>query len=186
MRSPHRSLFPVFLLSAVPLAAQISLPSPAPITVPQVFQQTVTTAIVGFAASQTVQLNVLNSGIATTTTVAGCEVQLAFYDSQNRLLKQGTATNVAPGNATSLSLVRGDVPTASATTPRVSLRGHVTVVPPTSATAGPAVLVSSCSLFTSLEVYDTVTGVTQVFTADTQSSFTGEAVPLTIGQPAGR
>ena len=182
MRSPRKSVLAVLLLSAVPLAAQISAPSPVPSPVPTPsFQQTLTTGIVGFTGSQTALLNVLNSSAATTTTLAGCEVQLAFYDGQNHLLKQGTATNIAPGSATSLGLGRSDVLVPSPTNGRVSIRGQVSTVPSPVASGGsanPAVIVGFCSLFTSLEIYDSVTGVTQVFTTDTRTVSTGEVVPL--------
>jgi hypothetical protein len=184
MHSPWKSFLAVLLLSAVPLAAQTLLPSPVPIPA---LSQTLTTGIVGFTGSQTAQLNVLNMSAASTAALAGCEVQLAFYDSQNRLLKQGATTTIAPGSAASLSLGRSDVPAASATTPRVSIRGQVkTVVPSTSTVAGPAILFSSCSLFASLEVYDNVTGVTQVFTSDTRMVISGDVVPLTVFQPSPR
>jgi hypothetical protein len=181
---PNKTLLAVLLLSVVPLAAQTQLPAPAPIPA---LSQTLTTGIVGFAASQTVQLTVLNMSPTTTATLPGCEVQLAFYDSQGHQLKQGTTVTIAPGVATSLSLGRADVPAASAATPRVSIRGQVkTVVPSTGTTAGPAVLVSLCSLFNSLEVFDNTTGVTQVFSTDTRAVSLGDAEPLTAIQPAGR
>ena len=67
------------------------------------------------------------------------------------------------------------------------IRGQVkTVVPPASSSAGPAVLVSFCSLFTTLEVYDNVTGVTQVFTSDTRAVFTGDVLPMTALPPSAR
>ncbi len=183
MRFP-RQCFVAVLLSAVPLAAQVISTSPAPLPA---LSQTITTAVAGFTGSQTVQLNVLNANVASTTTLAGCEVQLAFYDAQNRLLKQGTTATIAPGVATSLSLGRTEVPAASATSPRISLRGLVkTILPPTATSSGPAVLVSSCLLFTSLEIYDNVTGVTQVFSTDTRTIFSGDAVPLTTGSIASR
>jgi hypothetical protein len=169
------------LLSVVPLAAQVISVPPVPLPA---LSQTLTTAVVGFTGSQTVELNVLNMSTATTTTLAGCDVQLAFYDSQNKLLKQGTTTTIAPGATASLSLGRSDVPAASATAPRVSVRGQIkTILPPT--TSGPAVVVSGCSLFASLEVYDNVTGATQVFTTDTRPVFTG-FVPVALSKPTER
>jgi hypothetical protein len=184
MRSPSKSFLAVLLLSGAPLAAQIvppvSVPTPA-------LSQTLTTGIAGFTGSQTVLLTVLNMSPATTATLAGCEVQLAFYDSQNRVLKQGATTTIAPGVATSLSLGRAEVPAASATTPRVPIRGQLrTIVPPTTTASSPAILAGTCSLFTSLEIYDNVTGVTQVFSTDTRTVYTGDVLPLTASLPAAR
>jgi len=184
MRSPRQPFLAVLCLSAVPLVAQVVPPVPAPTPV---LSQTFTTAVVGFTASQTVQLNVLNSSATTTATLAGCEVQLAFYDSQNRVVKQGATATIAPGAATSLSLGRADVPAASATALRVSIRGQVkTVSPSTTAVPGTLILAGSCSLFASLEIYDNVTGGTEVLTTDTRTVYTGDVVPLTASQPAAR
>jgi hypothetical protein len=181
MRSP-RMCFLAMLLSAIPLVAQVVSVPPAPLPA---LSQTLTTAVVGFTGSQTVQLNVLNMSAATTATLAGCDVQLAFYDSQNRLLKQGTTTNIAPGATASLSLGRSDVPAASATAPRVSVRGQLrTILPPT--TSGTVGELSSCSLFASLEIYDNVTGATQVFTTDARTVFAGDVVPVVLSKPTER
>jgi hypothetical protein len=181
MRFPRKRFLAV-LLFAVPLAAQVVSTSPTPMPA---LSQTLTTAMVGFTGSQTAQLSVLNMNPATTTTLAGCEVQLAFYDSQNKLLKQGAATSVAPGTATTLFLSRSEIPVAAASMPRVSIRGQAkTILPPTT-TSGPAVL-SSCALLASLEIYDNVTGVTQLFTSDTRTVFTGDVIPVTAGQIAPR
>jgi len=184
-----------WLLVAAQAAAQTvpTIPVPAPVAA---YQTAVSTAMVGFTASQTVQLNVLNLTAAATTAtatpanpVAACEVQLAFYDGQNRLLKQGTVTGIGPGAAASLSLGRGDFPAASATAQRVSIRGQVnTVAAPVASlgASGPAVIVSGCSPVVSLEVYDNVTGATQVFTTDARVVWTGGAVPLAVGVQADR
>jgi hypothetical protein len=170
----------------MPLAAQTRVPMPFPISA---LPQALTTAIVGFTGSQTAQLNVLNMSPATTATVSGCEVQLAFYDSQNRLLKQGATTTIAPGVAATLFLGRSEIPVAAATMPRVSIRGQMkTVVPPTTTAseAGAAILAASCSLFASLEIYDNVTGATQVFTTDTRTVYTGTVMPMASGLPMAR
>jgi hypothetical protein len=181
MRSFSMCVLAGCLLLAWPLAAQVvSTPTP-------VVQETLTTGMVGFTAAQTAQLNVLNMSEATTLTVAGCEVQLAFYDAQGHLLKQGAAVNITPGTATSLSLGRSDVTSPSVTTLRLSVRGQVSTVAAPTASASPAVILSSCTLFTSLEVYETATGITQVFTTDTRLLSTGGVVPLVVaGRLAGR
>lgn len=179
MRSLLMCVLAGCLLPAWPMAAQaVSTPTP-------VFQETLTTGMIGITAAQTAQLNVLNSSEATTLTVAGCVVQLAFYDAQGHLLKQGAAVNLTPGTATSFSLGRGDVTSPSATTLRLSVRGQVSTVAAPTAAANPVAILSSCTLFTSLEVYETTTGITQVFTTDTRVLSTGGVVPLAVaGHPA--
>jgi hypothetical protein len=175
------------LVSAAQLAAQVTTPitpTPTPISiVPQILS----TAILGFASSQTAELNVVNLVPAATTTLPVCEVQLAFYDAQNRLLKQGAATNVGPFASTSLSLGRGDLPSSSASALRVSIRGQVSTVltPTTTGTSSTtAAGLNTCSLVVSLELYDNVTGVTQLFTTDTRSVYSGP-VPV-FALPAAR
>jgi len=185
MNTPCKYALAVLLVSAARLPAQVGVSAPAPPTAVPVYlyQETLTTALVGFTGTQTAQLTVLNMSPATTATLAGCEVQLAFYDSQSRLLKQGNATNLAPGASTVLTLGHNEAQpgTATTTTTRVPVRGQVATVPSPSATgtaSGTVVVLASCSLFTSLELYDNASGVTQTLTTDTRPVQTGELVPL--------
>lgn len=175
------------------LAAAQSVPG-APVTTP-VALTAVSTALVGFTASQTIELNVVNlSAVPATATPAiattACEVQLAFYDGQNRLLKQGLVANIGPGMSTSLSMTRGDVAAASVSGVRVSARGQVSTLATPSASmaaaSGPAIIVAACIPVVSLEVYDTISGVTQIFTSDTRAVLSGGAVPLAVGVAAAR
>jgi len=170
------------ILLAVPMMAQ-TLPTPTPIAFPQ---PTYTTAMVGFTASQTVQLNVLNISsvpvtvTGSTTPTPACAVELAFYDSQDRLILQSTVPNLAPRTSASLDLTRTLVPAASATTPRIELRGQVSTVTPTAGNS-PIATFSSCLLFVSLETIDTATGVTQAYTSDTRAISSGGIMPMAAG-----
>jgi len=159
------------------------------------FESAVTTGIVGWApATQTAQLNVLNTGglvapasttgTTTTTTAAACPVELEFHDAQNNVLKTMQVSNLAPGMAVSLSLKLADL-AAAPTGLRVDIRGIVKSnpivsgpIPAGSGTMIPAF--SFCSLLPTLELFDTSTGVTQMFSSDTRPFGTPVAVPLTI------
>ncbi|MGB7758898.1 MAG: hypothetical protein WBL61_03660 [Bryobacteraceae bacterium] len=158
------------------------------------FETTVTTGIVGWAPSaQTAQLNVLNTGgsilastpPSTTMPAVTCPVELEFLDGQNNVLKSLEASNVASGTAVSLTLKLADLATAT-TALRVDIRGAVKSNPivsgPIPAGGGPlipAFAFSFCSIMPTLELSDTATGITQVFTSDTRPSGTPVAVPLT-------
>ena len=183
-----------WLLLAIQASAQTVTPGPILAPIPA-YQAAVSTAMIGFTASQTAQLSVVNlttaSTASSTAPTVACDVQLAFYDGQNALLKQGSTVNLAPGTATSLSLGHADLPASTATALRVSVRGQVktTLVSPaaSSASSGPAVIVvGACSPVVSLEIYETATGATQVFTSDTRAVTTSGAVPMAASLPAER
>jgi hypothetical protein len=157
------------------------------------FESAVTTGIVGWApATQTAQLNVLNtSAVAatttnTTTTVPAvvCPVDLEFRDAQDNVLKTLQVSTLAPGIAASLSLKLADLATAP-TGLRVAIRAVVKSNPITSGpipAGGTMILAfpSACTILPTLELFDTSTGVTQMFTSDTRPFATPVAVPLAI------
>ncbi len=156
------------------------------------YESSVTTGIVGWApASQTAQLNVLNTGgifaaittSTSTTTAAACPVELAFYDAQDNLLKSLQVSNVAAGTAASLTLKLADL-TTSSTALRLDIRGVVKSNPivtgPIPAGNMPMIPVfSTCTIVPTLELFDTSTGVTQTFTSDMRPFGTPVVVPLT-------
>jgi hypothetical protein len=163
-------------------------------TTTPILETAVTTGIVGWApTSQTAQLNVLNTGglvaVATTTTtttttvVAACPVELEFHDAQNNVLKTLQVGNLAAGTAVSLTLKLADL-TAAPTALRIDIRGVVKSNPVASGpipagTMIPAFPFPTCTIVPTLELFDTSTGVTQVFTSDTRPFGTPVAVPLT-------
>ncbi len=152
------------------------------------YESTVTTGMVGYMPStQTAQLNVLNTGglfanSAATTPVAACPVELEIYDGQNNVLKSLQVTNVAPGTEASLTFKLSDLP-AGTVVFRLDIRGVVKSnpivggpIPAASATMIP--VFSTCSFVTTLELFDTSTGVTQTLTSDTRPFGTPVVVPL--------
>jgi hypothetical protein len=146
------------------------------------YQQAVTTGMAGFTSAQTARLNVLNVS-PVTATAQSCSVQLAFYDEKNNLLKQATVNGLAPQTATSLDLNRPEAASVSPAALRAQIRGVVRSVPPLIAypVVPSTVIVASCTVMTTLEIFDSATGVTQVFTSDTSP---GLVVPLTAGKSA--
>jgi len=184
MRKLWNCTFAGLMVAAAGMAQVVSTPI-IPVGVDQVY----TTGMISFTSSQTAQLNVLNvapaptattTGGTSTTTAVPCSVQLSFYDSQNRLVKQSAVTTIAPQTAITLDLVTSQVPAASVTTPRIAVRGVVKIEPPASTSSTPTVVfASSCQLFTTLELFDTTSGLTQAFTSDTRNVNTAVVVPLT-------
>ncbi len=196
MRSVGNCLLAGLFLAAAG-TAQVSTP-----VIPVSVEQSWTTGIVSFIGSQTAQLNVLNiAPIPTATTGSGngngggsgngaaatvpCQVQLSFYDTQNHLVKQGSVVTVAPQTAVTLNLTTSQVPAADLTTPRMAIRGVVKVEPVTPATGSGTTIFYpypfSCQLVTTLELFDTVGGITQTFTSDTRLMGTTVPIPLAAG-----
>ncbi len=151
-------------------------------TIP-IFQQAVTTGMVGLAGSETARLSVLNLAPATTLP-APCNVQLSFYDQKNNPLKQISVTALTPQTAASLDLSGAGVSTG--TMPSL-VRGVVRTSSSTTATNSsifpsmPAVIIPGCAVMTTLVVFDSNSGVTHTFTADTRP-MTTLPVPLAITQ----
>jgi hypothetical protein len=172
------------LLSGVTLPAQIvSLPT---------FSPAVTTGAVGLAASQTAQLNVVNLTTASSTTstppTTPCQVQLEFWDSSGKLVKWLSIPSLAPGATASLELKLAEV-TSNTSPPRTEVRGVVrrttTTPPPTGGTVPPTPTPQpitffplSCSVATTLEIFDTTSGVTQALTSDLHALEDFTVVPL--------
>jgi hypothetical protein len=165
------------LALGTPLLAQtVTLPGGVT-TTPIVLEQSYTTGMVGFTVNQTARLNVLNlnsvpvlyptatTSTTTTTSTANCTVELQFYDNKGALVQQFVVPNFAPGAATSFDLPRTGV--TSETAARAEIRGVVVVNPPT-AVASPAAE-GYCTVFTTLEVFDSTTGSTVSSTSDTRS-----------------
>ena len=161
----------LYLLAfAPPLFAQTTLPGgslPAPV----VLQKTFTTGMMGFTTGQTARLNVFNMNAVpaattsttstTTTQPANCTVELQFFDNKGVVVSQTTVPNFAPGATTSLDLPRASV--TSETAIRAEIRGVVVINP--GASYASLLSGSSCSVFTTLEIFDG-TGNTVALTSD--------------------
>jgi hypothetical protein len=158
------------------------------------FESAVTTGMVGFMPStQTAQLNVLNiggvfaatTGTTSTNVVAACPVELEIYDGQNNVLKSLQVSNVTSGTEASLTFKLSDLP-AGTVVFRLDIRGVVRSNPivtgpiPAAGTPILPAVFSSCSFVTTLELFDTSTGITQTLTSDTRPFGSPVVVPLAV------
>ena len=156
------------------------------IVVEALSQPAVTTGMVGLTSNQTGRLSVLNLNTTTTSTSTlspptpanNCTVELQFFDGQNKSLKQALVPNFAPQTATTLDLTRAEI--NAQTGNRAEIRGVVTVNGPTPV-ASPSIP-GYCTVFTTLQIFDTATGSTVVFTSDTRVSNAGMFFPLIVAR----
>lgn len=169
------SLAAAIVLASVPLAAQTTTSAP-------VFLSVVTTGMLGLAGSQTAQLNVVNLAIASTASVTPCEVQLEFWDATGKLVKSSAIADLGQGAAGSLQLKLGEVTTATSSL-RTEIRALVRSNALTPSASGIAAVLyqPGCSVVTTLEVFDTVSGVTQSMTSDVHALAANVALPLAGG-----
>jgi hypothetical protein len=144
-----------FFLAAI-LSAQTALP---PIAVAPNIQ---TFGMIGLAEGQTARLNVLNPGVpAPLATGIICSALLTFYDDQGTQLKSSTV-NVIPTHSLELDL-DADTDLKLAVNQRKQIRATIQI-PPVLPPQGQAV--STCPLIPTLEIFDRVTGKTQVVLSD--------------------
>jgi hypothetical protein len=139
-------------------------------TTPVATVETRTTGVVGIAAGQTARFNVLNAGINVSATPIACAAVLSYYDAAGAMLKSATVT-VAPGTAGYLDLFSiADL--SLAVDQRRQIRATFTVplaVPvATASTAAPSTTpLGACKLIGTLEVFDAITGRSQVILGST-------------------
>jgi hypothetical protein len=107
--------------------------------------------LVGFASSETAQINVVNLASASSGgTAASCTGTIAFYNSSGTAVQTATPFTVTSGQVFSANLAFAKV---GATGVRAIIRGVVTLTQ----TLGSGV---PCALQAAMETYDTTTGVT--------------------------
>lgn len=112
---------------------------------------------IGLATTETVQVNVVNTAANSSTgTAASCTGSISFYNSAGNVIGTSSSFTVTAGQISSVPLAFGKATTG---TTRVVVRPVVSL---TTTNATPRI---PCSLETSLETYDTTTGVTHVFLA---------------------
>jgi hypothetical protein len=180
MSYPWKCALAVALFSAAQLMAQVGVSTATPV----VAQTVTSTGMVGLAPNQTAQLNVVNLAPAVTTTspVASCSVELAFYDAKGTLLKSSSVSPTASASSGWVALLPGMATSAkldSSFTSRTEIRGVVTTLAaPVASNTASTVVVGGCSPMTTLEIFDAA--ATHVFTSDTRTvSSSGSVTPLT-------
>lgn len=118
-------------------------------------------APVGLASSETMQVNLLNDAAASSSgTAASCTGSVAFSNS----------TGTAIGGATSFTISSGEVFSVSLPFSKAGLsaRGEIVAAITLTQTSG-----TPCALVSSLETFDTSTGVTHVFLVSGGPGFGG-------------
>jgi hypothetical protein len=124
---------------------------------------------VGLASSETAQINVVNLANATPSgTAASCSGTITFYNSSGTAIGTATPFTVTSGEISSATLPFSAL---GASGNRQAIRGVVMLT----VTRGSGV---PCILQSSLETYDTVTGVTHLVLPGTQ-----QTAPVPINQP---
>ena len=123
------------------------------------YTRTASFPVVGLASSETAQINIVNVAAASQSgTAASCTGSISFLSETGAVIGTATSFTVAGGQIFSVSL---PFTKSGATTTRTSLRGQVTQT----GTTGSGV---PCALESSLETFDTNTGVTHLFVAGAQ------------------
>jgi len=142
------------LLGAAALA--ISAASAQTTTTPSTVTRQSSFPPAGLASSETMQVNVANIATASPSgTAASCTGTISFINSSGTTIGTAASFTLASGHGSSASLPYSQ---AGAGGTRAEIRGVVAVT----ATPGSGV---PCALVSSLETYDTSTGVTHVFLA---------------------
>ena len=151
----HAQRICVFTLAATGLAA-MGLAQTVPV------QETKTTGAVGIAYGQTARFNVLNRGIAAPAVGVVCSAVLSYYDGKGAMLKQSNVT-VLPGQIGSLDLF-SDVDLALPAVQRKQIRATVSVplIPPPASAAADTKPSPACRLIGTLEIFDALSGKTEV------------------------
>jgi hypothetical protein len=106
---------------------------------------------VGLASTETAQINVTNIAASSTTETASCAGTISFVNAAGTVIGSATSFTVASGVTSSASLPFAK--TASTST-RTEVRGIIAL---TTTSDVP------CALSTSLETYDTTSGVTHMY-----------------------
>jgi hypothetical protein len=164
----HAQRICVFTIAATGLFAQ---------TVPT--QETRTTGAVGIAYGQTARFNVLNREVPAPSVGAVCAAVLTYYDGKGVMLKQSTVT-VPLGQIGSLDLF-SDVDLQLPAVQRKQIRATVSVplVPPPASSAADTKPTTACRLVGTLEIFDTLTGRTEVVLGATHPMPAAAATPAT-------
>jgi hypothetical protein len=117
---------------------------------------------IGFGSSETVQVNIVNSASvpANATAPQTCTASIAFYNASGTIVGAATSFTLVSGQIFSASLPYGS---SGASGSRTLVQAKITVTGSArvSAVGGPSF--TPCVVASSLESYDTATGVTHVF-----------------------
>ena len=117
-----------------------------------------TSAPIGLGSSETAQVNLVNQASASSSgTAASCAGSISFVNSSGTAIGTATSFTVGSGQISSVALPFNKV---GASGVRTEIRSVVSLTIATGTGAAP------CNLVTSLETYDTATGVTHLYLAN--------------------
>jgi hypothetical protein len=121
-----------------------------------------TTGVIGLAQGETAQLNLLNPGVQAPAAGVLCTAAVTFFDAAGATLKTATVS-VAPRTAGAVNL-SANTDLSIAAGARRDIRAQFTfpAVPAPAATSSTPIIPVSCSLTSTLEIFDSVTGRTLV------------------------
>ena len=165
------------LVAALPVFGQTTPPA----------TETTTTTLppVGLASTETVQVNVVNASpalptVSTTAAPPACSGSITFLDAGGSTIGTATEFKLSSGQIFSARLPYATA--AASGTARIVVRAAISTTLNLSSAPNPVVngttvlplLLPNCFLTSSLETYDTATGVTHVFYANSGP----QAVPV--------
>ncbi len=163
----------VFAAAAVGLFAQ---------TANTPVSQTRTSGVVGIGQGQTARLNVLNAVTGSSATAAVCAVTLTFYDAGGAVLKSSTV-GIPAGQTGSLNLL-SDADLALAYGQRKQIRAAFSLPAVPASAAGTPVPNPVCNPISTLEIFDVLTGRTDVVLGGMHQVTNETAAPVTSSMGA--
>jgi hypothetical protein len=164
------ALTAVFALTAATALAQTTTSSSSTVT------RSLTYPPIGLASSETAQINVANLATASSSgTAASCTGTVSFV----------SASGAAIGTASSFTLTSGQISSVSLPYSKVGGSGRTEIRGVIALTETPGSGIP-CDLVSSLETYDTGTGVTHVFLSGPGGAYGGQGPGPGFGAGPGR
>jgi len=147
-------MFQRYLLPLFAAAAFTAVSATAQTTSSNTISRTMTFAPIGLASSETAQVNLVNlANNPTSGNAASCTGSVSFLNSSGTAIGSATTFTVTSGQIASVKLAYS----STAASGRTVVRAVVTQTFATGSSAAP------CELATSLETYDSSTGVTHAY-----------------------
>jgi hypothetical protein len=151
----QRYLLPLFAAAAFTAVSAIAQTTTATIT------RTLTFAPIGLASSETAQVNLVNlASNPTNGNAASCAGSVSFLNTSGSAIGSATPFTITSGQIASVKLPYS----STAASGRTVVRAVVAQTFATGSSAAP------CALATSLETYDTSTGVTHAYVVGPQGA----------------
>jgi hypothetical protein len=135
--------------------------------------QTLNLPPIGLASSETAQINVTNlAANSSNGTAASCTGSISFVNGSGATIGTATSFTVAAGKTDSVTLPYS----ATSASGRTEIRGVITLT----ITSG---MPAPCNLVSSLETYDTSSGVTHAFVAGPSGAAAVHPTPVAVFNP---